>query len=182
MTTELRLAEALKEMMAGRSLDQITVKNLTELSGITRPTFYYHFHDIYDLLAWIFLNETIDGLEKTKTWVEALSKIGRYCLNNRSLILKTYESAGKDLLLEFLNNNLYSFHMRLLSELDKENKILEEARKQIAIFYSAAANAILSDWIRQGMKVNLNDITKELSDHIGNYMNTLNKGYQHEII
>lgn len=182
MTTELILAEALKQMMAARSLDQITVKNLTELSGITRPTFYYHFHDIYDLLAWIFLNETIDGLEKTKTWVEALARIGRYCINNRSLILKTYESAGKDLLLEFLNNNLYSFHMRLLAEIDQANAISDETRKQISLFYSAATNAIISDWIRQGMKANLNDITKELSDHIGNYMNTLNKGHQHETI
>jgi len=176
MTTELKLAETLKQLMATRSLDQITVKNLIELSAITRPTFYYHFHDIYDLLAWIFLNETIDGLDKVKSWADACGKIGRYCLNNRHLVRQTLQSAGKDLLLEFLNNNLYAFHMRRLAELDVKASIPEETKKQIALFYSAATNALITDWIDAGMKAPLAESTATIGKYVGSSLEDLVKG------
>ena len=75
MTTEFILAESLKKMMAFQPLEQITVKALVEKCAITRPTFYYHFRDIYDLLAWIFLNEKIEGLDKVSSWQEAVIKL-----------------------------------------------------------------------------------------------------------
>ena len=51
MKTEVLLADALKELMSKESLDEITVKRLSDMCGIKRQTFYYHFRDIYDLLT-----------------------------------------------------------------------------------------------------------------------------------
>ena len=31
-------------------LDKITIKDLVEICGVNRQTFYYHFDDVYDLL------------------------------------------------------------------------------------------------------------------------------------
>jgi AcrR family transcriptional regulator len=56
MKTEYRFAEALKEMMSEVSLDSISVTSLCKKCKVNRQTFYYHFHDIYDLLALVFLN------------------------------------------------------------------------------------------------------------------------------
>ncbi len=57
MKTEHRLAETLKSLMSEVPLDSISVTMLSERCHINRQTFYYHFHDIYDLLTLVFLDE-----------------------------------------------------------------------------------------------------------------------------
>ena len=66
MKTEHELAYALKTMMSEVPLDDISVTSLTRRCHINRKTFYYHFHDIFDLLTQVFLDEKIEGIENTK--------------------------------------------------------------------------------------------------------------------
>ena len=72
MKTEQKLALKLKELMSNEPLDQITVSRLTKECGVNRQTFYYHFRDIYDLLTWIFLIESIQEIETASNYKEAL--------------------------------------------------------------------------------------------------------------
>ena len=48
--TKRTLAAALKELMAQKPIDKVTIHDLTERCGIRRQNFYYHFQDVYDLL------------------------------------------------------------------------------------------------------------------------------------
>lgn len=57
--TKYALAAALKELMAQKPIDRITIHDLTERCGIRRQTFYYHFEDVYDLLRWMFQAEAV---------------------------------------------------------------------------------------------------------------------------
>lgn len=50
--TKYELKGALKEMLRQKPLDQIRVWERTELCGIRRQSFYYHFTDIYELFSW----------------------------------------------------------------------------------------------------------------------------------
>ena len=72
MKTEYRFAEALKEMMSEVSIDSISVTSLCKKCKVNRQTFYYHFHDIYDLLTLVFLNEEMPEAERTKNIKELL--------------------------------------------------------------------------------------------------------------
>ena len=47
--TKQRLYEALIHLLQQKSLREITVRELTELAGISRGTFYFHYTDIYAL-------------------------------------------------------------------------------------------------------------------------------------
>lgn len=49
------IAGAFYRLLETRSIDKITVKMLIEECGISRQTFYYHFHDIMEVLEWMFL-------------------------------------------------------------------------------------------------------------------------------
>ncbi|MBO6100073.1 MAG: TetR family transcriptional regulator, partial [Spirochaetaceae bacterium] len=53
-STKDALAAALKQMMNVKPIGKITVKDLVEICGVNRQTFYYHFDDVYDLLEWVF--------------------------------------------------------------------------------------------------------------------------------
>lgn len=52
--TKLWIAENMKKLMAAKPIEKIRVTELCRLADITPPTFYYHFRDKYDLVAWIF--------------------------------------------------------------------------------------------------------------------------------
>lgn len=52
--TKIWIADNMKKLMAVKPIDKIRVTEICELAEITKPTFYYHFRDKYDLVAWIF--------------------------------------------------------------------------------------------------------------------------------
>lgn len=55
--TKIWIADKMKELMKTKPLDKIRVTEICRVSEIERPTFYYHFKDKYDLVAWIFLSD-----------------------------------------------------------------------------------------------------------------------------
>ena len=48
--TKKRLQEALLTLLQKKPINQITVKELTELADVNRGTFYFHYTDVYDML------------------------------------------------------------------------------------------------------------------------------------
>lgn len=55
--TKLWIANTMKELMKTKPLEKIRVTEICRLAEIERPTFYYHFKDKYDLVAWIFFHD-----------------------------------------------------------------------------------------------------------------------------
>lgn len=49
-----KLAEAMKELLDHYPVEKITVTQIVDQCGVTRPTFYRHFKDKYDLVNWHF--------------------------------------------------------------------------------------------------------------------------------
>lgn len=54
--TKQLFADTLIEMSRSKSIREIQVKDLCQTCGIDRTTFYYHFRDKYDLVAWIYMS------------------------------------------------------------------------------------------------------------------------------
>ncbi|MDO4554753.1 MAG: TetR/AcrR family transcriptional regulator [Lachnospiraceae bacterium] len=51
--TKKKMAGVLKELLEKKHFHKITIEELVEKTGMTRQSFYYHFADIYDLLAYL---------------------------------------------------------------------------------------------------------------------------------
>lgn len=79
------ISQSFKKLMEKKSFDKITISDISNEAKINRQTFYYHFHDKYELLNTIFYNdvivELIDGFsidnwaEKFLTMLNTLKKI-----------------------------------------------------------------------------------------------------------
>ena len=136
MKTEHELALALKTMMAEMPLDDISVTALTKKCHINRKTFYYHFHDIFDLLTQVFLDEKIEGTEDNKDINQLMKVIFAYYTKNMKFIDATLDSAGKELVQEFFYNVCYTNFLRYILAADKEKKLHINDRKYIARFYA----------------------------------------------
>ncbi len=52
--TKLWIADRMKELMKKKPIDKIRITEICAAAEIDRSTFYYHFRDKYELVAWIF--------------------------------------------------------------------------------------------------------------------------------
>jgi len=138
MKTEHRLAETLKELMSKVPLDDISVTTLTKKCHLNRQSFYYHFHDIYDLLTLVYLDEKIKNIENVKNVDEMLKAIFKYYERNAKFVEASVNSAGKELFQEFLYNNVNKCFLRILTSMSKNKKLQLNDKKSIARFYSLA--------------------------------------------
>lgn len=51
---KLWIAENTKKLMKSKPISELRVSEICQACQIQRTTFYYHFHDKYELVAWIF--------------------------------------------------------------------------------------------------------------------------------
>ena len=58
--TKIWIADTMKRLMAKKPLEKIRVTEICRAAEIERPTFYYHFKDKYDLVAWIFFQAAFE--------------------------------------------------------------------------------------------------------------------------
>lgn len=62
-STKQAFAQALKSLLNAREMSAIRVQDLCRSCGTQRPTFYYHFRDKYDLVAWIYEQDVRETLQ-----------------------------------------------------------------------------------------------------------------------
>lgn len=164
--TKRALAASLKELMKKKSLSKITVADIAEDCGVNRHTFYYHFQDIYDLIEWIYQNETtkaIDGNKTYETWQKGFLQLFRYALENKAFVLGTYRSISKEYLLGYLQREVSSLMEEVIDEQAKDLKISREDKQFAANFYAFAFIGVAMDWIENDMRVDPDQIVEKLS-------------------
>ncbi len=138
MKTEHKLANALRTMMTEMPLDEISVTLLTDKCGVSRKTFYYHFHDIYDLLTLVFLDEEIPNLSDCKNVKDLVKTIYKYYSKNAKFIDATLFSAGKELFQEFIFNSCYQHILKFVNQIPDAKKLKPSEKKNVARFFSLA--------------------------------------------
>ena len=130
--------------MSELPLEEISVAALARRCKVHRQTFYYHFNDIYDFLALVFLNEKIPGIDETRNSVEMVTAIYNYYEKNQAFIEGTLNSAGKDLFQEFVYNICYKSFMKFINNLSESKRIALNEKKNIVRFRAFAySNSIV---------------------------------------
>lgn len=147
MKTEYIFAEQLKLMMSEMSLDDISVSLLCKRCHVKRQTFYYHYHDIYDLLTVVFLNEKIERISRVHNPQEMVVCIFNYYLKNQAFFDATLMSAGKDLFESFINNNCQAVFSRLIHENDLDKTISLAQRKNMARLFAYAYSNMITFYL-----------------------------------
>ena len=86
------------ELLSEKNLDKITVKELADVCGISRNTFYYHYHDIFEVLEEIFQCEIMKVVEAEKRYgslKEAFIMATKFAQDNRAAMLHVHQSTKK---------------------------------------------------------------------------------------
>lgn len=152
ITTKYHIAESLKKFMAKKPFDKITVKDLIEDCNIARPTFYYYFEDMYDLLKWMFDTELLTLLEKSEncvTWDDGILLFMRYLEKNRKVCLCAYNSVGREMLQQLFMKNTEAIMNRFVENLAVDIPAKQEHVRFITEFYTMALVSSCVQWLRK---------------------------------
>ncbi len=151
------LAESFKELVMQRSIEKITIKEITDKAGVIRPTFYNHFQDKYELLEWIItsdllapvqplienrmINEALvllfTNIEKEKEFYSQAVK-----LEGQNSFKSIAEQSVKGILLEIIPQNT-----------GVKPRFQWLTPERIAAFYAQNMCHIAISWIKSGFAV-----------------------------
>jgi probable dihydroxyacetone kinase regulator len=154
-TTKKALAASLKKRLESTTIDKITVKDIVEDCEVNRQTFYYHFHDIYEVLEWIFITEAEKAFSESMTydtWQQGLANVFSYIKDNDKFVINCYRSLGRDYLEQFLYKYVIKVIRHVIDDITVGINISEKDKQFIADFYKYAFVGIILEWVRMGMK------------------------------
>lgn len=153
--TKQAMYHALKKLITTKSINKITIKDITDTCGLNRQTFYYHFKDIYDLLEWSFQEEFrfIDSyLQKPEyTWEEIFAGSVKYISQNKYICQCIVCGLARDQLILSLHNSIYEIVRKIILHSLPQNQIPEKYLDFTARFYTYAISNYLFDWVKNGM-------------------------------
>lgn len=146
--TKHELAAALKQCMTQKPLDKISIREITDLCGLRRETFYYHFSDIYDLLKWMFEEEALVLLrqhEGPQLWQEGLLQLFHYIQDNRAFCLCALRSMGHSDLKRLFQDDIRAIVQRTLDHLSQETGCPTDSL--VTQFYAIALVGTVENWL-----------------------------------
>ena len=154
LQTKKQLAEALKTAMLHKSFSKISVKDIVEVCGINRKTFYYHFQDIYDLLRWtldVDQKEVLLQLFDAGNFQESLGRVMDHIEKNQYLINCAYDAVGQMGLKQFFATGFFNMSAAIIKQAEKKTgrTLHPEYRDFLIRFYGEGIGCIIMDWITE---------------------------------
>lgn len=158
--TKWKLADALKKLMKVKSIKKITIQDIVEESGMTRQSFYYHFHDIYEIIEWMCKNNLLKNCaveeENPDAWIYQLflnvkedrkfykkivSELGREVvektiaeeIEKRMSLMFEIFSVKEMSIFSFLNSSLLNYLIIMITA--QKDEITTEQIESIVMFF-----------------------------------------------
>ena len=141
-STKKLLAQSLRELMRKRPLNRITVGDICELCGMNRKSFYYHFHDKYELVNWIFTRGVREAERNAPFYSDKLLVLCAYLREEQTF----YRAA----LSQMEQNSLYQCMADMLRPLLAERSGASEADAAAIDICVHACGAAIVNWLRSG--------------------------------
>lgn len=154
-TTKRALAASLKELLLQKPFHKITISDITQHCGVNRMTFYYHFHDIYDLANWTFEEDAarlLSGRMSAQDWRDGFLVILQELRKNRQMILNICRSVDRETLDRYLCKAMCRLLNGVLDEMPGGRDLSQEDRDFIVSFYAHAITGIILEWADSGLK------------------------------
>lgn len=152
--TKAALSGALKRLLQTKTLDDITIGELTQATGVSRKTFYYHFQDIYSLLEWTITEDgrvLLSELDLSRPWEEVLPHIIDHLDANRALIFNAYHSVSHSVVERELTALFQPILDCLLAREPGYEKLPQDDADFLRTLYTCGVVGIALHWIDQGM-------------------------------
>lgn len=155
--TKKLLRDSLFTLLQEKSINEITVTELTEIADINRATFYFYYTDIMDMLDQI-QNEAYelfeDVLVGTEDHIDSMEDFAKY-IENILIFCKENPTIARFVITrEYNNNKVLKKIKKLLAKkvpVAKENYSQDDPRRFVLNFALNALTGTVVDWMDDGM-------------------------------
>lgn len=151
--TKFRLADSLKECMKNTLLEEITVKQVVSVCGVTRQTFYRNFLDLNDLIQWYFniiLNESFHRMGSGETVGEGLVRKFRYIHEEHLFFTAAFSTDKENNLKDHDFHMILNFYRTLIRE--KTGEYPDALTDSLLEMYCQSSVYMTVKWVLNGMK------------------------------
>ncbi|KRK63992.1 TetR family transcriptional regulator [Companilactobacillus tucceti DSM 20183] len=178
-TTKASLANALMSILKTKPFNKITVKNVVDECGLTRQTFYNHFGDMYELVEWTCLQAIKESLHDNcdyDHWQKGLYKLMLAIKENSLLVNNMQRSENRDILVKYIYKIINNYVITVVEKQSYGLNVSQEDKSFVAHFYSLAFIATIVEWIKDDMKADPEEISKNIGILLkGNFRSDLEK-------
>lgn len=172
--TEMSLANALGTLLEKKYLDKIRISEITDIAGISRQTFYYHFSDIYELFRWCLKRRfkmlsnkfaTVDGSDMILIIYDEM-------LKERTKIIHAYKSMDhteiKKAMHEMLDDNV-----KMQIRRKAKGRLDEERIDFIVRTFTSSLIGLFMEWLDRDLEDRQRRYVARLADISGKSLENL---------
>lgn len=153
------LAQSLKDLVDRMPFEKITIKEIADGAGVIRVTFYNHFQDKYDLLAWIVRSEILDPVRiliSNQMYRESMVLIFSNVQRDKAFYTKALRIEGQNSFEDIVKKCAYDLILDIFLE-HGAPKTHPTHRwinaENFAKYYATSMSYIMLEWIRSGMTI-----------------------------
>lgn len=149
--TKHAIASSFRGLLATTAFERITVRAICDHCGISRQTFYYHFHDIYDLVAWMIEDKmTSVLLDAPSDWRVTMMQILRMLSDDKTFVLRLARSTDLLNLYRVLGGRARPLMLLAMEQSGSTKNLTERECELAADFYAAGLTKVVITWLENG--------------------------------
>jgi probable dihydroxyacetone kinase regulator len=173
--TKKIIAKSLKNLMETQPFHKISVSDIMQDCQMRRQTFYYHFQDKYELLGWIYKEETKENITdfiEYEKWENIFNQLFEYFYQNQLFYRNAFKVAEQNSFNEYLFEHTKNLYIKIIDELLANSRLIvsEERKSLIASFFSHGFVGTLKDWIENGCIVDSSIMSSLIKNMINNQL------------
>ena len=161
-STKRMFADELEAMMEGMPLSKVRIRDLCVRCGVERCTFYYHFKDKFDLVAWMLDQDNLRAEEGVRRYTcEHFAEGLRIIWERRAFYRRAFEEDSQ--------NSIYRHHLEYCI---RENEVLLKRHLGVktlsreasfeALFFSLGSAGCIGPWLRGEIKATPTQLAESL--------------------
>ena len=161
--TKLVFENALRKLLVTTSFDKITIKSIAEYSNSTRPTFYNHFKDKYDLVSWIYQKQASQIIEKFPeiSWFEVITNLFKAMEQDYLFFSKVLVDDNQNSLVNYMVDYDVEVYKNMLSNIGGFKQIDEQLEFDIR-FHAFACVHMTQLWIQKRQRETPEELAHKL--------------------
>jgi len=163
--TRERLGNALKEELRTTPLTKVTVRHLTEIAGVTRQAFYYHFPDVMSLATWVFERDIVTHIMAHATyreWSDGFCDLLVYMNEHREQTYAVVSSLSRREIEEFFYRAFREMMRAIITELEGSVPLDPARRDFIIDHFTLSVVAHLFHWLNRDMQADPYILTENI--------------------
>ena len=173
LLTQKAILTAFSQMLEETPFDKITVSALVRRAGVSPNTFYYHYHDIYELLEVWFravLRSLADFDAPDFSWEDATRALLRLFQAHPKTVYHVYDSLSRDRLERYLFSYADdTFHQRVSRHAEGRG-LTDEQLGQIASFCRCAYVGFLTQFLWNRMEPDIDESVARFGALLRNFV------------